>query len=344
MKKVIVSIILFLTYVGVKGQISTNEAPVSFKTNLPALKINDNSFKLLPSLDMLTIEKEDEENKAFGSFTRFGFRHEVSYNLANSGEWIELPNGDRIWRLSLCCPEALSINLLYDEFWLPDGAKFFIYSNDLKHCIGAFTSINNKGTRNNMQGFATGLVYGDQVNLEYYLPNNVQETGIISIAYVVHGYRYIALPESINGRNYVDPTECQVNVNCSPEGDEWQLEKNAVVLILADGYGMCTGSLINNTENDFTPYILTANHCIKKHDAINNPNLTHWLFYWHYEAPGCISTFNPSHISTSGATVISNNSILDFVYFYLTKTHLMLREQSHIILVGIVPAMQEPEE
>jgi hypothetical protein len=29
-------------------------------------------------------------------------------------------------------------NLLYDKFWLSDGAKFFIYSEDKKQHIGAF--------------------------------------------------------------------------------------------------------------------------------------------------------------------------------------------------------------
>jgi len=40
-----------------------------------------------------------------------------------------------------------------------------------------------------MPGFATGLVYGDKVVLEYYLPNEVKEVGIISISGIVHGYR-----------------------------------------------------------------------------------------------------------------------------------------------------------
>lgn len=78
----------------------------------------------------------------------------------------DLPNGDKIWRLIIHCPGSLSINLLYNKFWIPADAKFFIYSNDKKYSIGAITAANNKGDSINVQGFATGLVYGDTVTLE----------------------------------------------------------------------------------------------------------------------------------------------------------------------------------
>jgi hypothetical protein len=116
---------------------------------------------------------------------------------------------------------------------MPDGAKFFVYSNDRRHSIGAFTSANNNGDKNNIQGFATGLVYGDQVTLEYYLPTDVKDVGVISVVYVIHGYRYILLPDSEKA-GYGQSGSCNVNVNCS-EGADWQNEKNAVALILVSG-------------------------------------------------------------------------------------------------------------
>jgi len=156
------------------GQISTNEEPVSFRKSVPDLKINERTKKSLPALDMKQIKQEDEEDDANGMPPRFGYREKVDYNLDNSGEWDILPNGDKIWRLTISCPDALSINLLYDKFWIPDSAKFFIYSNDHKYSIGAVTSINNSGDKKNPDGFATGLVYGDQVTLEYYLPKGIE--------------------------------------------------------------------------------------------------------------------------------------------------------------------------
>jgi hypothetical protein len=306
-----------------QGQISTDELPVSFRTETALLKSDNVMLKILPSVDLRKLQQEDAEDETNGIPPRFGYRHQVSYNLESSGRWSTLPNGDRLWQLEISCPNALSINLLYDRFYIPEGAKFFIYSSDKKYSIGAFTSINNKGGRERPQGFATGLVYGDRITLEYFLPKDVTEKGVISIAYVIHGYRYIRLPENMEA-GYGQSGSCQVNVNCS-EGQNWQQEKNAVAMILVNGNRWCSGSLINTTANDFRPLFLTADHCLGgnandvKHDAIGDSILSHWSFYWHYETPGCTGTSSPPFVATSGATVIANNAASDFALLRLTE-------------------------
>ncbi|WP_371327234.1 trypsin-like serine peptidase [Tannerella forsythia] len=306
-----------------KAQISTNEEPISFQEKT-VFRSPSQDIRTMPALNMNIIEQEDVSDEANGIPPRFGYPHKVSFNMQNSGYWQELSNGDKLWQLTVRCSQALSINLLYDKFWLPEGSKFFIYTTDRKHSIGAFTSVNNKGDRSNVQGFATGLLYGDEITLEYYQPRQVNEQAIISVAYVVQGYRYIQLPWGT--RNLGSSGSCQVNVNC-PEGQGWQQEKNAVALILVNGNRYCTGSLINTTANDNRPLFLTADHCLGgwgnnyvKYDAINNSNLSHWSFYWHYEAPGCNTTSTePPILSTSGATVVSNNSVSDFALLRLTE-------------------------
>ena len=86
-KSVFVSIILLLSCYVVYGQISTEEEPVSFRTNLPALRTNERTVKSFTSLDLKKIEQEDIEDEANGIPPRFGYKHEVNYNLDNSGEW-----------------------------------------------------------------------------------------------------------------------------------------------------------------------------------------------------------------------------------------------------------------
>lgn len=305
MKKYIIVFLLFTPNI-LFAQLSTNEKPISFNESvMQSVKKSRIKKITMPSLNMSKIEKEDAEDEELGYPPRFGFKHKVSLNLDNSGTWVKLPDGGRLWRLNIACPNALSVNILYDKFWLPDGGKLFIYSKDKSHSIGAFTSRNNKGDKTNVRGFATGLVYGDDVILEYYQPANVTEDAIISLDYVVHGYKYIKLTNV----GFGESGSCEVNVNCS-EGQDWQKEKKAVAMILVGGNRMCTGSLLNTTELDETPYFLTANHCIEGYgDAVNNPYLDYYSFYWNYEAPGCdnIET-EPSAFSTSGATVTANNS------------------------------------
>jgi lysyl endopeptidase (lys-C) len=324
MKRFLILIFYVSIYYTAYNQTSTNEKPISFGNTLGKALEQNIPNKVMPSLDMVRINREDKEDDINGVPPRFGYPHSVNYNLNNSGQWVNLPDGSRLWRLSISCPNALSINLLYDKFWLPDGAKFFVYSYDKKRTLGAFTSANNKGTKDKVQGFATGLVYGDKIVLEYYEPKNVRNQGIISIAYVVQGYRYINI---YNGQKSLGASgNCNININC-PEGKSWQKEKNAIALILVNGIRYCTGSLINTTANDSRPIFLTADHCLggwatanKKYDAISDPNLDHWSFYWNYEAPSCINpTEEPTIYSTVGATILANNGYSDFALLSLKE-------------------------
>lgn len=322
--KTIIIFALLLTSINANAQLNTNEEPVSFsrEKELPANFRSMVPVVTMPQLDMEKIAKEDEEDEEYDMPPRFGYTHFVNYNLNNSGKWYEFPNGDKLWQLEVVCPSALSVNFCYDMFWLPDGGKFFVYSKDRKHTLGAFTSRNNKGSRDDTRGFATGLIYGDDVVLEYYQPKDVTFDAIISIDYIVHGYRYIQWDQKSMG----DAADCMVNINCE-EGQNWQNEKIAVAMIIVNGHRYCTGSLINTTDLGQKPYLLTADHCLGgwannyiKYDAVTSPYLDHYSFYWNYEAPGCVNlSVEPTYVSTSGATIVANNPYSDFALLRLSE-------------------------
>ena len=334
-KTIIVLILLTSIFINAKAQLSTHEKPVSF-TREKELPYNFRSMVpivTMPQLDMDKIAKEDEEDERYDMPPRFGYSHFVDYDLNNSGRWFELPNGDRLWQLEVVCPDALSVNFCYDKFWLPDGGKFFVYSKDKKQILGAFTSRNNKGDRENMRGFATGLIYGDDVVLEYYQPKGTTSDVIISMKKVVHGYRYI-----INELGFGASGSCVVNVNCE-EGKNWQNEKKAIARIILDGERFCSGSLIVSTNLSMEPFFLTANHCIDVigKDAVSNPVLDNTLFYWNYEAPGCININNePSSCITHDATVLANDTCSDFALLRLSEDPINLTNYTPYYLSPLV--------
>lgn len=300
------------------AQLSTNEQPISFNTRLSMMVKSKSAVPVatMPQLDMARIEQEDKEDEEYDMPPRFGYQHKVNYNLDNSGVWYELSNGDKLWQLNVVCPSALSVNFCYNKFWIPKGGKLFVYSKDRKHSIGAFTSRNNKGDRENVRGFATGLVFGNDVVLEYYQPKEVTKNAIINIEYIVHGYRYINIEKAGFGQS----GGCMVNINCE-EGQNWQNEKKAVAMILVYGNRWCTGSLINTTNLSQAPFFLTANHCISDYgDAEENSYLDYYSFYWNYETPGCANVgLEPTYYSTSGATILANYSYSDFALLRLSE-------------------------
>lgn len=299
------------------AQLSTNEQPISFDSKQGLTEISRNAITVatMPELDMERIQAEDKEDEKYGMPPRFGYQHIVNYDLNNSGTWYSLPNGDKLWQLEVVCPHALSVNFCYNRFWIPEGGKLFVYSKDRKQSIGAFTYKNNKGGRENIRGFATGLIYGSDVVLEYYQPKEVLTDAIISIEYIVHGYRFVNFGE----KSFGDAGSCMVNINCE-EGQNWQNEKKAVARIIIEGAYYCSGSLINTTNLNEEPFFLTANHCIEgSGDAVDNPNLDYTFFYWNYETPGCANiSVGPNYI-TSGATILANNSYSDFALLRLTE-------------------------
>jgi hypothetical protein len=60
-----------------------------------------------------------------------------------------------------------------------------------------------------------------------------------------------------------------------------------------NSYSYCTGSLINNTSQDFTPYILTAEHCGENSEE---EDFAYWKFDFNYQSLLCESPSAESEI------------------------------------------------
>jgi hypothetical protein len=243
---------------------------------------------------MATIEAEDEEweaELAAGMIKigrRFGIELEVDYDLHNSGNWTYLPDGGKLWLLGIECPQALSINLIFDQYRLPAGATLYIYSADKSDKIGGFTDYNNQA--DNL--FATDIVLSDKIVIEYYQPANTTFDGELRLATVVHGYR----GSSAYPRGFGNSVSCQRNTIC-PEGDDWRDQIRSVFSLYSGGTEFCSGSIVNNTTNDGTPYALTANHCYEY-----RPNPGIWVFRFFWESPTCTPSTNFTGYKTmSGA-------------------------------------------
>jgi len=52
--------------------------------------------------------------------------------------------------------------------------------------------------------------------------------------------------------------------------------------LIIGGRELCTGTLVNNTSQDKTPYVLTAGHCIE-----NASDAQQTVFCFNYESPAC---------------------------------------------------------
>ncbi len=227
--------------------------------------------KIMPTINVDSIIIAHD---TIGGPYKFGYAIDVNFGISNSGTWDTLLNGDKIWRLNIHSQDAFSINLIYDDFWMPEGSQFFVYNFEKDQILGAFTEMNNKADST----FATFLTKGDITTLEYYEPAGVTGSRI-NITKVIHGYSdFLELGNS---------AYCQVDINC-PEGDESCIEKHSVVRIWVplpdNAYGFCSGVLISNVKENLTPYILTADHCLFPY---SEDLLSSLLFQFQYWNPIC---------------------------------------------------------
>lgn len=269
-----------------KSQISIGGIPPSFENNLSKSAIQTINVDK-PNITNLLLEDELSDSK--GEAYRMGILLPINKGIHNSGTWTKLSNGDKIWQLRITAKDALATSLYYDKFYLPKGSRFYVYNDDKTNLIGAFTNKNNHKSGL----FATELIAGDATILEYYEPFKVNDTVIINISDINYAYRGVSKVNN-NKYGFGSSASCEVNVNCI-EGANWQKQKAGVTRInirVGASSSWCTGSLVNNTSQDFKPYLLTADHC---GNGASANDITQWMFYFNYESPSCS---NPSDEGT----------------------------------------------
>lgn len=310
MRKYYTTLYFFLFVFVLSAQVTNEGKPKSWE--LTTLKTS--ATYLMDSFDVEAVKKEDAINDTDRSKPwRFGYDFKVSLGLDNAGTWDELPNGDRIWRINIISQGAKTMNFIFDKYWLPEGAKIYLYNQNRTDLVGAYTHVMN----NKDEMLGTWLVEGDNIWIEYYEPKDVAGQGFLNIGKVIHGYRSTTDSDLLK-KGLNDSGDCNLDVDCSIGTDFDPLKerlKRSVALIIMNGF-VCTGQLINNTNNDQTPYFLTANHC----DA-GATSTWSFRFNWRSPNPVCATTANSTTSSfntTSGATNLANNANTDVRLLQLT--------------------------
>ena len=266
MKKITFVLLGVLLALAIKAQPSAGGYPLGLGGKL----MGKAPIVELPQVSNAELLEQDRLNALSGEKSlRFGLDFPVDYTLENSGNWQTAANGRLVWRLEVRSTSARNLNFVFDQFWLPAGARFFAYSADGTHILGAFTEANN----NRLHNFATLPVKGNRVVLELSVPEALRPALEFRLSSIVHGYRdfYKEL------KDFEDSGECNNNVVC-PEGEPWQEQIRSSVMLLSGNFRFCSGAAINNTSNDGTPYILTADHC--------EPSTTD-IFMFNYFSPVC---------------------------------------------------------
>jgi hypothetical protein len=334
------TVFLFFFYVLASAQISHKATPPGILYNLPEAEITK-TYK--PDIDWEAVYKEDRHADENGLPMRVGLSLPVNINLANDyGQFYKLSNDDVMWQTVIAVSGAHSVGLVFDEFYLLPNAELYLYDRNRNLTLGAFTSDNN----NDAGVFSTQILPGSEIVIEYIERKSPKQntkklskndTDVVSISKGdIAEYRpAAALNISEISYIYTDaysafdaskPSQgasgdCQIDINCSPAGDNWQEQKRGVAHILfreGSSWYVCTGTLINNTAEDEKPYFLTAEHCGGSASA--DDRLV-WKFYFNYERASCGSGTAPTTDVITGSELLAKGPLdggSDFQLLQLT--------------------------
>lgn len=266
------------------GQISHGGRPLSLQAGAIARAVVPvaDLFVEMPSFDkQAALWRSQQEQSQFKSLE---FAHKFFVHLRPDNSGMIFTSGSmKVWRVGIRSKGAYSLNLLFSKFHVPAGAKLFVYNADQTEVLGSFTQENN--TELNLLPLQP--IGGEELIVEYQEPLQADFAGEIEIGEVNHDY--VGIFRAAEPR---DPANsCHPNLICFPEDIQ---AGSGVVALIINGTTYCTGSLINNTAEDGTPYLITATHCLNNdYDASFLANKKYDLVagrivaFFNYNSPIC---------------------------------------------------------
>ena len=215
---------------------------------------------------------------------------------------MDLSGTQREFRLFIESPKALGIALHFDAFQLPESGLLWVENLNGKLVAGPYDS----KTNNDGDSYALPLIVSSKLILRY-RQSNLDDDPILILASIAHAFRDVPYSTEKVSRDFGDSESCQVNINCS-EGDNWKDQSKAVMRIsirVGTDLFWCTGTLMNNTNQDCTPYVLTADHC---GNGASSSDMQDWVFYFQYEASACADPSSEGSLANKAITGCSYKS------------------------------------
>ena len=254
-----------------------------------------------PPVDTEALAREDRDRREQGLPFRFAQNQDVSLTTDDSGTWETLPSGRSLWRLRIFSPDVLSLNLGFTRFWLPAGAHLLVYPAAEQAPVQVYDE-NDNAVHGQLW---TGVLLTDEAVIELEVDSAVRWQVELELTSIGRGYRLF-------GEDFSEKSGyCNVDVVCE-EGDDWRDEIDTVAGYSYGGSLFCTGYMINNVEQDGTPYFMTAYHCDVRANLA--PSL---VVYWNFQKPECRTGSGSLTDFQNGATLKAEYPVSDMALLEL---------------------------
>ena len=314
MKNEIYLFLFILSATTVNAQVTTTyfEEKDAFK-KVPELRYKQTRTiptKRMPTVDVEKLLKEDNVSKDIQAPAKYGYCFDVNYTMSDGV--YEVLDSVRIWSLKISSPGAFSLNFLFDELHLAHDAQLRIFNTDGTMVYGPVTENQNLEYGRKL---LTDLVAGDEVIIQILEPTAENEKSLLKISQVVHAYKnmFPFIPSGSSTKALILPLSCYRDVACYPA---WSQETEGVVKIILPNGQTASGALLNNTAQNFRPFILTAYHVYNLHSS----TVSNWTFIFGFKKYSCGGAGNFTTYAYSGATFRAGWASSDFALLELNTS------------------------
>src|SRR2546430_8553679 len=256
----------------------------------------------------VTLDWLDIRSVTMRAPNQIGVNRSVAVSAKTRAQKFVNSDGSQITVLVIKSSGASGVGVHFRNFALAAGEEVYVYGPAVDSIVcGPYT---NKGPWGSGE-FWSGTIVGDIAVIEFYTRTNKTGKGFeIFEASTI-------FPELGGGPQSVvpdaTPLPCEVDASCYPNS-----LNNAVGRILFNDNGVfvCTGTLLNDGAQDFTPYFLTANHCVSTQTIAQTVEV-----YWFYQTTDCNSGVLRSDWvhQTGGADLLATESSNDFSLLQLAN-------------------------
>ena len=252
-------------------------APLFQSASADVLPLEHVAATFVDAPDLAAVEAEDIAREAAGLPPRYAIPHIVAIAPDNHGTWENIDSEHLIWRLRIVAPGAANLNLGFGTYRMPPSGQLHLYSADLGHVVRPFTAEDNE-----VHGqLWTPVVSTEELVVELFVRADEAEAVELELIQIGFGYKGFGdIPPPVGMQPSISGA-CNVDVIC-PEGDDWRLEIPAIGVISLGGGTFCSGFMVNNVRQDYTPYFMTARHC-----GVGSGNAPSLVVYWNYENSFC---------------------------------------------------------
>jgi hypothetical protein len=192
-------------------------------------------------------------------------------------DWRATPEGGLVWAVELhaAAAGATAMRVQLRGWFAEDDLELRVYEPDRGLAFGPYSAprLDENGE------WWTTIIFGEAIGLEFHVPAGwgAAEDGGVGVEPRVPQAVAVAVHTAELG-GLAAGLECSHNdVTCSPE---WELHAAAVCrysFISGGESFVCTGALLNRNPSDFSPLLLTADHCISTQAEANSVSAV-WFF------------------------------------------------------------------